>query len=480
MSSIKINLLYNTINNVLKVVFPLITAPYVTRVLSPDDLGLYNFGLTYAQYFAMLALLGIPYYGSREIAKVRDDIGKTNRLFAELFTIALLNTLFLGIIYFLFVILLKQFEQSYIIFLLLSLILFCSPFNIDWFYKGIENFKHITIRSLAIKLLGLFLLFVFVRDKEDLYWYVTITVLSFILNDLWNFVIFYKKGYKVDIVLTGLKKHLRPLAYLFSSSLAVSIYTAFDTIMLGTLSNYKEVAFYSYAMHISKSIIMAITSLSAVAVPRVSYYLHNNMIKDVQSLIDKSFSFVVFISIPICLGLIIISPTLVPLFLGTSFSASVLPLQILSGLIIVIGLNNLTAVQCLVGHGYDKLFLMSVMVGAVVNPILNLLFIPTWGAVGASTASVIAELFVLFVSIYYVLRNTPIRIRIARDVSCAVLASSTFFVVYFLLNNRLHGWWMIVVFVLLSSFFYLFIQFYAKNQVLLALFDVIKNKSKSS
>ncbi|MBO5627585.1 MAG: oligosaccharide flippase family protein, partial [Aeriscardovia sp.] len=167
MASVKRNLFYNVLLNVSKVIFPLITAPYVTRVLDADDLGLANFANTYAGYFALVAVLGVPFYGLREIAKVRDNKQQTNRLFNELFSIAIINTIFICTIYIISIFLIGQLRSDYIVFLITGIVLYCSPFTIDWLYGGLENYKIITIRSLIIKILSISSLFLFVRDKND-------------------------------------------------------------------------------------------------------------------------------------------------------------------------------------------------------------------------------------------------------------------------------------------------------------------------
>lgn len=478
MNSIKVNLFYNTLLSVSRVFFPLITAPYVTRVLSPDDLGLFNFGSSYAQYFAFFALLGIPFYGAREIAKVRDSSSETNKLFSELFSIAFYNTLFISIIYVLSIIYIDKFERNYLVFLIVGIGLYCSPLNIDWFYGGLENFKHITIRSLTIKVIGVILLFTCVRSSDDLLIYVAISVLSVILSDLWNFVVLYRLGYRVSLTLKGLNRHLKPLTLLFASTLAATIYTVLDTLMLGFIREYSQVAYYTYAMNISKTLLAAITSLSAVAVPRMSYYLENKQYDEINKLFNKSFSLVSFFAIPMVSGIILISPTFIPLFLGESFVGSVIPLQILSSLLIFIGLNNITAVQCLVGLGYDKLFLYSVLIGTFANFFLNLLLIPEYGAIGASVASMVAEFGVLVASMYFVVKFVRVRIISYRDTVCSILASCSFVLVFIILWHYLTGWLLFFSFILMSGLVYFSIQYIFKNQTLSLLAMTILNKIK--
>lgn len=476
MTSIKTSLAYNTANNVLRILFPLITAPYVARVLSPDDLGLFAFANSYAGYFAVFAVLGIPYYGAREIAKVRNDIQKTSRLFSELFSIGLMVTVVVSMVYIVSISFFDRFNQHESLFLLIGVSLYCSPFNIDWFYGGLENFKHITIRSMVIKIASMLLLFTCVRDQEDLLYYAFIAVFSTVSSDIWNFVVLYKGGYRVSFIFHGLKRHVKPLLLLFVSTVAVSIYTILDRLMLGFLSSYEQVAFYFFAVQISKTLLAVIVSLSAVAIPRVSYYLETRQYLEIERFINKSCALVVFFAVPICAGLIMSSPTLVPLFLGSAFKGSVIPLQILSSLIVLIGLNNLFAVQCLVALGYDKLFLYSVLGGTLTNFSLNFLLIPYFGAIGASIASAIAEFIVLVMSYYYVQRYTQLNIRVKREYVVIVVTACLFVPLYVILADFIGGWLLILCFVSLAVPVYFGIQYYAKNSILLLFIDLIQNK----
>ena len=476
MPSIKTNLFYNLFLNVSKVIFPLITAPYATRVLAANDLGLANFANTFSGYFALVAVLGVPFYGSREIAKVRDDKFQTNRLFCELFSISLLNTIFLTFIYLLSVLFINRLSTDYIVFLIAGVTLYCSPFNIDWLYAGIENFKVVTIRSIFIKTLSVISLFVFVRERNDFIIFLLINVFATVANDIWNFFVLYKLGYKVKFSFEGIKKHLKPLLILFSSTLAASIYTVLDVIMLGFMSVYSEVAYYTYAMHLVKALLAAITSLAAVAVPRVSYYIKNNKYEEINDLVNKSFSLVSFFALPMCIGIILISPTFIPLFLGEQFYGSIIPIQILSFILIFIGLNNLFAIQCLVGLGFDKLFFVSILSGTISNFALNLLLIPRYGAIGASVASSVAEFLVLFISAYFVVRFTSIKLKQRKDFIHTIVASLLLIFNFWIATLFLDGWGLIFIFIILSLISYMLYQYYVKNETLLIIIKLVTNK----
>lgn len=472
--SVKANFVFNAIINVSAVIFPLITAPYVSRVLEPDGVGLYNFANTYAGYFALVGLLGIPTYGVREVAKRRDDKKALRLLVSELMSIAAITTMAVTAVFLLSLVFVNQLNQNYIIFLLAGFVIYLAPIKINWYFQGIEDFGFIAIRSLAIRVFCLVGLFAFVHDKGDLIIYITLNILGGVISDLWNFSKMLRMGIKPYFTTKGLTQHLKPLLVLFTSVIAISIYTLLDTLMLGFFKDYEEVGYYSTAMHMSKLVLSIITSLAIVALPRISTFLKENKIDEISDLINKSFSLVAFMAFPTAIGLMIISPVFVPLFFGESFGGAIIPLTILSTLIIIIGFNNLTGTQILIGLGHDKFFLYSVLTGTIFNFVLNLILIPHWGGYGASIASVIAELMVLLVSAYFVYVKTPIRIKVWNEMVKSFIGVIPFYPLLLLLKNNFEGWLLIALYTALSSIIYVFIEYLLKNKSVMMMKSIIK------
>lgn len=476
--SIKKNLLYNIILNVLNVLFPLVTAPYVARVLLPENVGLFNFANTYAGYFALVAALGIPTYGVREVAKRRDDKSALQSLFSEIFTINVLSTIVVSLVFILSLYLVGQLRENILFFLVAGIVIYTKPFSIEWFYQGLESFGFITIRSLVVKVLCVATLFLFVHDVHDVLIYLLISVFATILNQIWNFSVLLKTGIKLKLKFKGLRQHIRPLLLLFASAIAISIYTILDTIMLGFISNYSEVAFYNNATYISKSFLAIVTSLSIVAMPRLSYYMQNNEWEEINILMKKSFGIVAFLAIPIAMGIISIAPTFIPLFLGDAFRGAILPLQIMALVIIAIGFNNLTGVQVLIGLGHDKLFLYSVLIGTFSNFAMNCCLIPFYGAKGAAIASVTAEFLILFVTYYFVKKKTPIHIDGFSDILKSFVGGILLCITSFVILRYIQGWGYVIVYVVLSTFVYLISQLMLKNNSLLLFKGIIFKKFK--
>lgn len=321
-------------------------------------------------------------------------------------------------------------------------------------------------------------MFLFVHNVEDVLIYLWISVSATILNQIWNFVVLAKSGIKVSLKFTDLGKHIRPILLLFASAIAISIYAILDTLMLGFMANYSEVAFYNNASNLSKSILAVVTSLSIVAMPRLSYYMKNQEWDEINLLIKKSMGIISFLAIPMAFGMVLAAPVFIPLFLGEAFEGAVLPLQIMAFVIVAIGFNNLTGVQVLIGLGYDKLFLYSVLSGAFLNFVLNSIFIPELGASGAALASVMAETLILFITTYFVYKKTKVRLSGGADILKSFVGGLTLFPISYILGEYIHGWLYVISLAIVGCCFYILSQFLMKSYSVELFIDIIKKKIK--
>ena len=473
--SIKRNFIYNIILNVSKVIFPLITAPYVSRVLEPDGVGLFNFANTYAGYFALFAGLGIPFYGIREIAKISEDDKAQTKFVSEVVSISAMVTALCTLLYIASIFLIPQLNENFVIFLIAAAALYITPLRIDWFFSGKEEFGYIALRSIIMKTLSVIALFVLVHDKDDLIIYVILNTLSQVLNELWNYIKLLRLGIRPYFTLKGMQ-HFKPLLILFSSSVAISVYTTLDTLMLGFMTNYDEVGYYNNATHISKALVPIVTSLAAVAMPRLSKYKEDSNWGEISLLCNKSLSIVTFLCFPIAMGVMVVASTFVPLFFGELFYGTILPLQIVVLVVVAIGLNNLTGIQILVGLGFDSQFLKAVFIGASSNFFLNLILIPLLGASGAAIASVIAEFVILVVTAFYVYKFTPIRFTIGKEILLSFISILTFIPISILVHMFFSGWTFVAIDVLLSAATYSALQLIFKNPSLSMVVGLVKTK----
>lgn len=477
MASIAKNFGYNILLNVSRVVFPLITAPYVSRVLEPDGIGLFGFSHTYVNYFVLVALLGIPTYGIREVAKSKSSKIEVGEIVSQLMSISFICTAIVSLCYIGSIFLIPKFEENYLIFLIAGTVLYLAPFQIDWFFQGIERFDFITVRSLIIRIISIVCIFIFVKTKEDLPLYVGISALGTVVGNVWNYVALYRYGIKVRLSLNKLSRHLKPLLILFSSSIAISIYVVLDTIMLGFMSDYSEVGYYTNASYISRTLLVLVTSLSAVAIPRISDFTKNGKTEEINLLIRKSFSIISFLAIPMTMGIVCLSSEFTILFFGTQYIGTIIPMAIMSGIIIAVGFNNLTGVQVLIGMGRDKPFLWSVILGAILNFLMNLFLIPKFGAIGASISSVTAEFVILGLSAYFVIKYTPVRITgIRGDIFKSMIGCILFYPVCHMLNNVIKGWEYLILASMISGIIYISTEILLKHGSVSLILSLVKSK----
>ena len=477
MSSLKKNVAYNIILQVTNILFPFITAPYVSRILGAENIGVFSFASTYASYFMLFAFLGIPTYGMRAIAKCENKTDR-DKVFAELFSIVVVSTIFISLLYVASIYLVPTLYEQRIYLLIMGVSLFLAPLNISWYFQGRQKFKLIAVRSIIVKVFIVASLFIFVHDRDDLINYLFLSVGSIVLTDLWNWgYLFKEEKCKISFKGLNLRTHIKPTLLLFASTVAISIYTMLDSLMLGFLSSYSEVGYYSSALKVSKMALPLVTASSAVVLVKVASLKEQNDLPEIKRVLQNSFVYMYTFAVPITIGLIVIAPKFVPFFFGDEFLQAILPMQILSALILVIGLNNLFGIQTVQAMGHDKSFLMAILFGTFTNVVLNLALIPSYGAVGASLASVIAEIAVtiamFYVSTKFIKLSYP-----AKTVIYPILASMPIVVFDRFINQiELTNFAHLAVLIPSSIIAFLLIMcFVAKNEIMLNMIKGIAQK----
>lgn len=399
---------YNTWYTMINLLFPLITMPYLARVLGADGVGKVNFAASIVSYFIIIAALGIPLYGIREIANVREDKKKLDKTFSEIFVINAISSS-ISIALYLIIIQLDIFAENRVLLYINCITLIFNIANIDWLYKGLEEYRYITIRSTIIKLISLVCIFIFIKNEKDFIAYSIISVLALNINHLWN-IIHSRKFVRISFKELNLKKHLKPIIVLVSVDLAVSIYVNLDTTMLGVLCNDKTVGYYTNSIKINKIVVSVVTSITTVLIPRLSYYIKNDMKDKFEELVVVTLKTIMCISVPASIGIFVLAKPIVENLLGMDFSPAIITIKILSLLIIILSVGNLFGTQILIPMGKENYLLKSVVCGAVVNFTLNLILIPKFENNGAAIASVIAEFLVMVIQIVFVRKYFKIKI----------------------------------------------------------------------
>lgn len=396
--SIKKNYIYNLLYQLLVIIIPIITTPYISRVLGATGIGVYSYTVSITAYFIMIGTLGINTYGQREIAYVQDDMEKRSKLFIELFIIRMIATL---ISIFIFYILFASHGEYALYYKILLLELFAQIFDITWFFQGLEEFKKVVIRNFIVKIIFVVCIFIFVRSPEDVWKYTFIYSISTVVG---NLTLWLKlRNYLTHVSKIELKKHIKPTLLLFLPQIAVQVYTVLDKTMLGfLLHDMSVVGCYEQAQKIVKISLTIITALGTVMIPRISSIYAQGNILELKKQLFNSFRFVWVLSFPIIFGLIAVSDHFVPLFYGQGFDSVKGLINIFTIMVPVIGFANVIGIQYLLPTKQQNKYTVAVICGAIANLILNLILIPRFKAEGAAIATIAAEIIGLSIQIAYV------------------------------------------------------------------------------
>lgn len=391
--SLRVNIIANLISQVSGILVPLITFPYVSRVLKPEGLGRVNFAEAVASYFVMVAALGIPVYGVRESAKLRDDKAALSTLAAELFMLNTIMTAGALAAFGVFLVFSRKANADPVLFGVCAIPILVTPLGFNWLFGGLEEYIYITLRGLVIRILVVAAVFLFIRTQEDYRVYALLASLNTAGVGLVN-IAFVRKHIsvrRVDRKKLDMWRHLKPVLLVFSLGSIVSIYTSVNKVMLGYLANDSEVGLYAAADRVIKAVVLLVTSTGLVLLPRTSYYIEREKMSEYRQLATTIIRFILFVSFPATAGLIAVAGPLMLLLLGPAFERTI-PLVHIMGLdVLLIALSHFLGYQVLYSQGKEKSLLYSVVLGAVANVLLNGLLIPRWHATGAAVSTLAAE-----------------------------------------------------------------------------------------
>lgn len=400
---IKKNFIFNTIKTIMVVVFPLISFPYISRVLGVEGVGRVQYCTSVISYFILFASLGITNYSVREGVKYRGDREKFSKFVREIFTINMVTTVLayavLGIFF-----LAGAFRGKEDIMLVCSLSILGTTLSIDWLFQAMEEYVYISIRTIFLQALSLLLMFLFVKTEGDALIYTAITVFAskgYCFLNLFHarkYADFHVRG-KLEII-----RHLKPILIIFGATLSVSIYMNMDVVMLGIFSGDYHVGLYSAAVKVNVVVKNIITSISVVLMPRLVSYLAKGDREKYEALFRQGAELNLFFSVPSAVGLAILSEPIILLFSGEQFLPAVLAGQIMAMRLVFSALDNIFYNQVLIPNGREKEACIGTAAGAVANLLLNTVLIPLFQANGAAVATVISE-GVVFIYFVYAMRE---------------------------------------------------------------------------
>lgn len=430
--SITKNYIYNLIYQILILILPLVTTPYISRVLGAENIGIYSYTLSIVTYFILFGSLGVALYGQREIAYYQKYKKKYSRIFWEIVILRTI-TMMISLVLFYFIFVNGNQYQIYYKILILELIGNCI--DISWFFQGLEEFKKTVIRNMIIKLISVISIFTFVKSQNDLRIYFWIYVLSTTIGNASLWLYLPKFLTKVKIKELHLFRHLKPTLGLFVPQIAVQVYTVLDRTMIGAIITDKsEVGFYDQSQKIIKLLMTIITSLGTVMLPRIANTFASGEKEKINEYMKKSFSMVFLLAFPMVFGIISVSRAFVPIFFGAGYDKVATLMNIISPIILFIGLSNVTGTQYLLPTKRQREYTISVIVGAITNIVMNACLIWKFGAIGASIGTVIAEFTVTIVQLYFVRKDFDF-LQIIKISKNYVISSIAMFIVCIIIGN---------------------------------------------
>lgn len=402
--SIKWNFIYNTFLTMSNFIFPLITFPYVSRILMPSGNGRVSFATSLISYFTMFAQLGIPTYGIRTCSKVRNNREELTRTAHELLGINLIMCVISYTLLALALIFVPKLHQDRLLYVLVSSTILLTSIGMEWLYKALEQYRYIAVRSIAFKFIALVAMFLLVHKQSDYIIYGGIAIFAASASNIFNFINVHKY---IDLKPVGhynMKRHLKPVAIFFAMACATTIYTHMDTLMLGFMKTKADVGYYNAAVRIKTLLVSIVTSLGAVLLPRSSYLIQNKEWDKFHVVSKKALDFVFIISSALMLYFILYARYGIMLLSGGYYEPSILPMRIIMPTLLFIGVTNITGIQIMVPMGREKSVLASEVAGLVVNLVINALLIPQMKSTGAALGTLAAEFVVLIVQ-YFAMRS---------------------------------------------------------------------------
>lgn len=390
--SITRNYIYNMVYQVLILILPLITTPYLSRVLGAEGVGIYSYTYAIVTYFILFGSLGIALYGQREIAYSQENPEKRKKIFIEIVIFRFITIAIATIFYYFLFVNGKEYQLYYKI-LILELI--AAAFDISWFFQGLEEFKKTVTRNVLVRICSVTLVFILVKTEEDLAKFTLIYSLADLLGNLslWLYLPKYLKGIKITNI--NIKQHLPHIVLLFIPQIANQVYKILDTTMIGWLVKDKaETGYYEQGHKVIRLLLTIVNSLGVVMIPRMANAFANNDRKQINDYMRMSFNFTFFLSFPIMFGIVSISEAFVPVFFGEGYEKVTYLIYLLSPMVLLMGIANVIGTQYLLPTKRQKEYTFSVTIGIIVNFILNYILITLYQSIGAAIATVASQLVV--------------------------------------------------------------------------------------
>lgn len=476
-SNIKVNAVLNFIKTLSSIIFPLITFPYISRVLLPDNIGKLNFASSFASYFSLIATLGITTYAIRECAANRDNSKKLEETASQIFSINLCTTFIAYLLLFITIIFFRRLDSYRTLIIIQSLTILSTTVGCDWLNSAMEDFGYITLRTISFQILSLILMFVFVKCPDDYIKYAVISIVSSSGANIAN--AFYRRKYcKVRFVTNmGWDKHFKSILLLFVMILAQTIFNSSDITMLGLMEGNYSVGLYSTAVKMSNLVSQVVASLAWVVMPRMSLYFTNGDFKKINSMLRKMLNFLISIGLPVAIGVVCISSELITIIAGSDYvlASNCLRILMLSFVFSLFG-GSFLGNMVLLPSKKEDLYMKVCCISTIVNLVLNYFFIPIYGINAAAGATAFSSLLILILLI--VTKDKRIRIDNLKSLVIGPIIGSTIIIIICGVIKSVFENLFMKTFLccMVSSVLYFIIQIIFKNELCIDILNKIRQK----
>jgi O-antigen/teichoic acid export membrane protein len=457
-------------------IFPILTFPYVSRVLGVENIGICNFIDGVIDYYILFATLGISSVGIREIAKCADDQNKRNTVFSSLIFINFISTSVVLMILVISINTVPQFEAyKSLLWIGISKLIF-SLFLVEWLFQGMQNFKYITIRSILIRALYVVAVFIFVKNKEDYIIYYVLICSTIAINAFFN-VLYSRKHVKFSIQNIQLKHFIKPFIVFGLNKVLISLYTTFNVIYLGLISSKIEVGYYTTSIKLFGIIIAVFSALTGVIIPKMSFYISNKQFSEVQLIVDKTTNILLTVSLPIIIFSEFFAKDIIYIIAGTGYEGAILPFMIVMPLMLIIGLAQIYNQQLLMCLDDNKGMIITTLIAAIVGVSLNVILVNTFHSIGSASSWLFTEIISLCFAVYFVGKKINIRFPFKNIIMNLFLSIPYILIVFFATMFIDSLWLSLILSIVFSLLYFVLLHLYIqRNEIIYNIVVDIKNK----
>ncbi len=452
--SLGVNAFLNSLRSLLNIIFPLITFPYISRVLNVVGIGKYNFSNSIVSYFQLIGTLGISTYAIREGTKYRNNERQISRFSSEVFTINVVSTILAYILLFISLIIFNNLRSYTACILILSLQIFLTTIGTEWIYQIFEDYTYITIRSIIFQIISLILLFVFIKSENDYLKYAAITVFSAAGSNIFNFM-YARRFCRINLVFKfDWKKHLVPILIIWAVSISTTIYSSSDLTILGIMKNNYSVGLYSVSSKIYQIAKTLLASIVIVTVPRLSLLFGQKKIKEYNDILVRLTNTLIMLTLPTTTGVIMLSREIIMIVSGSHYMRATSSLSILSASYVFSLLAWILMDCVLYPAKREKLVLRSTIVSAILNFVLNLIFIPQFSENAAAVSTVIAEICMTCLNFYFardIVKNVLFSREILINIRDSIVGCMGIIFICWLCNIGMTSMWVKTIFSIILS-----------------------------